>query len=195
MPPIFPPRQSAIWLRQERDTLRKPDAEAENLKTLTTNLLTQVSERIDLVTDLKRLAADYATARKDRADSEQKRMDQRATERMNAEADRWDWVLAFDHHDARRTARQRLEPERAAAGEKIEARHAVEALAEPVEQRLADAVGRGAKRDRRRKFHQAAAPLAGDDAHAVAPGRGPRAARARSARRASHGGHRAEIIP
>src|SRR5439155_27008067 len=83
-------------LRQERDTLRKPDAEAENLKTLTTNLLTQVSERIDLVTDLKRLAADYATARKDRADSEQKRMDQRATERMNAEADRWDWVLAFD---------------------------------------------------------------------------------------------------
>src|SRR5205085_10275244 len=48
-------------------------------------------------------------------------------------------ALALDHHDARRAARQRLESERAAAGEEVEAREAVEALAEPVEERLADA--------------------------------------------------------
>ena len=84
-------------LRAERDSLRKPDAEADNLKTLTASLLAKVSERIDLLTDLKKLAADYATARKDRSDAEQRRLDQRATERRTQEAGRWDWFFALDH--------------------------------------------------------------------------------------------------
>lgn len=87
-------------LRAERDGLRKPDAEAENLKMLTAALLAKVSERIDLLTDLKKLTADYTTARKDRSDAEQRRMDQRATERRKQEADRWDWFFALDHSQA-----------------------------------------------------------------------------------------------
>ncbi len=84
-------------LRAERDALRKPDTETENLKALTATLLARVNERIDLHTDLKKLAADSTTARKDRPDTAQKRMDQRATERMAAEAGRWDRFFALDH--------------------------------------------------------------------------------------------------
>lgn len=84
-------------LRAERDALRKPDTEAENVKAFTATLLARVNERIDLHTDLKKLAADSATARKDRPDTAQKRMDQRATERMAAEAGRWDRFFALDH--------------------------------------------------------------------------------------------------
>ena len=84
-------------LRAERTALRTPDAEADNLKSLTSTLLARVNARIDLHTDLKKLAADYATARKDRPDTEQKRMDQRAAERMAAEAGRWDRFFALDH--------------------------------------------------------------------------------------------------
>ncbi len=84
-------------LRAERDALRKPDTETENLKALTATLLARVNERIDLHTDLKKLATDSTTARKDRPDTAQKRMDQRATERMAAEAGRWDRFFALDH--------------------------------------------------------------------------------------------------
>src|SRR6185503_5899770 len=51
-------------------------------------------------------------------------------------------AVLLDHDHARRAARGGLEAERAAAGEQIEARQPVERLAEPVEQRLAHAVGR-----------------------------------------------------
>lgn len=87
-------------LKEERDALRKPNSEIDNIKMLTNTLLTQVSERIDLLTDLKKLAADYTTARKDRPESEQKRMDQRAAERMAKEAGEWDWFFALDHSPA-----------------------------------------------------------------------------------------------
>ncbi len=49
--------------------------------------------------------------------------------------------IALDHHDARRTARRRLKAERPAAREQIEATLAVQALAQPVEERFAHAVG------------------------------------------------------
>jgi|GEM_PF-3278544 len=87
-------------LKDERDALRKPNPEIDNIKMLTNTLLAQVNERIDFLTDLKKLAADYATARKDRPESEQKRMDQRAAERMAKEASEWDWFFALDHSPA-----------------------------------------------------------------------------------------------
>ncbi|MCI0705025.1 MAG: hypothetical protein L0241_28530, partial [Planctomycetia bacterium] len=83
-------------LRQERDTLRKPDPDADNLKALTKELLDLVGQRIDLLADLKKLAADYAIPRKDRPTSEQKRLDQLAAERLDKEDGRWDWFFALD---------------------------------------------------------------------------------------------------
>jgi small-conductance mechanosensitive channel len=90
-------RTALANLRAERDALRKPDTEADNLKALTAAVLGHVTERIDLLTDLKKLAADYATARKDRPESEQRRLDQRAAERMAKESAPWDRFLALDH--------------------------------------------------------------------------------------------------
>ncbi|WP_171472027.1 mechanosensitive ion channel domain-containing protein [Frigoriglobus tundricola] len=87
-------------LRAERDALRKSDTEADNRKELTRVLLGRVNERIDLLTDLKRFAAEYATARKDRSDGEQKRMDQRAAERMARDAEPWSRFFALDHSKA-----------------------------------------------------------------------------------------------
>jgi small-conductance mechanosensitive channel len=84
-------------LRAERETLRKPDPEADNLKMLTAAVLAEIRARIDLLTDLKKLAADYATARKDRTESEQRRMDQRAVERRKQEVGPWHWLYALDH--------------------------------------------------------------------------------------------------
>lgn len=85
-----------VKLRAERDKLRKPDTEAEGAKALTAALLANVNERIDLHTDLKKLAADSATTRATRSEAEQKRLDQKATERMAKEAPQWDMALAFD---------------------------------------------------------------------------------------------------
>ncbi|MBP3957753.1 mechanosensitive ion channel [Gemmata sp. G18] len=87
-------------LRQEREQLRKPDPETENIKSLTTHLLARVNERLNLLVDLKKLAGDYATARKDRPEAEQKRLDQRTTERVNKDTGEWDWLLAFDRSKA-----------------------------------------------------------------------------------------------
>ncbi len=83
-------------LRQERDALRKPDLATQNIKTVARQLLAQVNDRIELLAEQKRLAAHYATARKDRPEAEQKRLDQHAIERMNRDESEWDWVLACD---------------------------------------------------------------------------------------------------
>lgn len=83
-------------LRRDRDAIRKPDADVENIKPLAGRLLAHVNERIELLAELKRLAADYTTARKDRPDAEQKRLDQKAAERLNKDAAEWDWALAVD---------------------------------------------------------------------------------------------------
>lgn len=85
-----------VKLRAERDKLRKPDTEAEGAKALTAALLANVNERIDLHTDLKKLAADYATTRATRSEAEQKRLDQKAAERMVKDSPQWDMALALD---------------------------------------------------------------------------------------------------
>ena len=85
-----------VKLRAERDKLRKPDTEAEGAKALTAALLTNVNERIDLHTDLKKLAADYGTTRAMRSEAEQKRLDQKAAERMVKDSPQWDMALALD---------------------------------------------------------------------------------------------------
>ncbi len=83
-------------LRDERDALRKPDADRDNLKSLTREVLTRVGERVELLADLKKLAGEYAATPKDRTEAEQKRLDLKATERMTRDAGEWDWALAFD---------------------------------------------------------------------------------------------------
>ncbi len=85
-----------IQLRKDREQLRKPDTEAEGAKALVAALLANVAERLALHAELQRLAADYATARKDRPEAEQKRIEQRAADRMTKEAEKWDMALALD---------------------------------------------------------------------------------------------------
>jgi small-conductance mechanosensitive channel len=82
--------------RQDRDTLRKPDPQADAFKAVTREMLTLVGQRIDLLNDLKKLAADYKVVVKDRPVSERKRLEQTAAERMDRDAGRWDWLLAVD---------------------------------------------------------------------------------------------------
>ena len=57
--------------------------------------------------------------------------------------------IAVDRHRERRAARQRLERQRAAPGVEVEASPAGQVLAQPVEQRLAHAVGRRPQARRR----------------------------------------------
>ncbi|HEY1186516.1 MAG TPA: mechanosensitive ion channel domain-containing protein [Gemmata sp.] len=83
-------------LRQEREALRKPDPDADNIKALTTQLLARVTERLALLNELKKLAAGAATAHKDRPEAEQKRLELRAAERLAREAPEWDRALALD---------------------------------------------------------------------------------------------------
>lgn len=83
-------------LRQERDNLRKPDADTENVRTLTVQLLARVTERLSLLDELKTLAAAAATPYKDRPEAERKRLEQRAAERQAREAPEWDRALALD---------------------------------------------------------------------------------------------------
>src|SRR5262249_53202799 len=77
-------------------------------------------------------------------------------------------VLLY-HHDRSRAARQSLEAERTAPGEQIEAGPPAQVLAEPVEQRFADALRRGPEVERVGEIDETAAPCAADDAHGVAP--------------------------
>jgi small-conductance mechanosensitive channel len=86
----------ALQVQQDRDALKKPDPEAESLKALTKELLTYAGRRIDLLGELKKLAAEYKITRRDRADSEQKRLDQIAAERIDNDRGSWDWLLALD---------------------------------------------------------------------------------------------------
>src|SRR5262249_14418458 len=81
---------------KERDALRKSDPQADALKAMTKELLALVGQRIDLLDDLKELAADYKMSVKDRPASEQKRLDQATAERMDRDAGQWDWVLSVD---------------------------------------------------------------------------------------------------
>src|SRR5690348_9074258 len=73
-------------------------------------------------------------------------------------------AIGFHHHDSRRAARRGLETERARTGEEIEATLAVEPLSEPVEERLAHAIGRGPELGPGGDADAPSAILAGDDA-------------------------------
>jgi small-conductance mechanosensitive channel len=89
-------RDAIEKVKQERDALRRPDAEAESIRSQTAGLHALVGQRLDLLADLKKLAADYATARADRPESEQKRMDQRAADRASKEAGQLEPLLALE---------------------------------------------------------------------------------------------------
>lgn len=87
--------------------------------------------------------------------------------------------MALDHHDARRAARRGLETQCAGAREQVEAAPAFEILAEPVEQRLAHAIGRRPQAVQIEHRERRAFPVTADDADRVrlaAAGRGRRAA-------------------
>ena len=64
-----------------------------------------------------------------------------------------------------RAARERLEAERARAGEQVEHARAVDAVAQDREQRLAHAVGGRARGVAGRRLQAPSAPRAGDDPH------------------------------
>src|SRR5258705_214164 len=71
-----------------------------------------------------------------------------------------DATVAVHHQGARGAARERLEAERAAAGEQVEAFEPVEPLAEPVEERFTNAIRSRAQLRRGWEPEQTAAPFA-----------------------------------
>ena len=83
-------------LQQDRTKLGCPDADTEELTAATKEVLTVVGKRLDLLADLKRLAADYKRESSARTPSEVKRLEQRAAERLAAESSRWDTLLGLD---------------------------------------------------------------------------------------------------
>ena len=93
--------------------------------------------------------------------------DLRRTERGAACFERPDrHTVHLDHYDPRCTARGGLEAERTASRVQVEARQAVQLLAEPVEERFAHAVRRRPQPGARRNAQQPAAIFAADDADA-----------------------------
>jgi small-conductance mechanosensitive channel len=93
-------RDALNKLRDERDELRKPDAERDNLNLLLRTIHTRISERIDTLAEFKKLTTDYATARTNLPEAEQKRLDQRVADRLTSEAGQWDWALAIERSKA-----------------------------------------------------------------------------------------------
>ena len=83
-------------LQEDRDKLRRPDPDGEALTAATKDLLTAVGRRLDLLADLKRLAADYKLDKAARPPSEVKRLEQRATDRQDDESSGWDNLLSID---------------------------------------------------------------------------------------------------
>jgi len=73
--------------------------------------------------------------------------------------------VAFDQHHLPGAARRGLQPQCAGAGIQVEASPAVEALAQPVEQRLAHPVGRGPQARCVDDHERRALPVAADDPH------------------------------
>ena len=74
-------------------------------------------------------------------------------------------AVRFHQRRRGRAARQRLDAQRAAAGEQVQHPHAGDVRRQPVEQRLAHAVRRGPQARRIRKGQLPAAQAAADDAH------------------------------
>jgi small-conductance mechanosensitive channel len=88
---------------QEREILRRPDADADALKAAAKDLLALVGRRLDLLADLKRLTAEYQRDKKDRPPSELKRLDQVAADRQSSDATAADRLLAIDGSQSAKT--------------------------------------------------------------------------------------------
>jgi small-conductance mechanosensitive channel len=93
---------------QEREKLRRPDADADALKAVTKDLLTLVGKRLDLLADLKKLTAEYHRDRKDRPPSELKRLDQLAADRQSSDATMTDRLLRIDGSQSSRALEELL---------------------------------------------------------------------------------------
>jgi small-conductance mechanosensitive channel len=96
-------------LQQDRDKLLRPDPDGEALTAATKELLTVVGRRLDLLADLKRLAADDAREKSARPPSEIKRLEQVAAERQEAESSGWDALLGLDTSKAAKNLSELLE--------------------------------------------------------------------------------------
>ncbi len=83
-------------LQQDQGRLLRPNPDGEALLSATKELLTIVGRRLDLLADLKRLAADYQREKSALPPSETKRLEQRAAERLAAESSGWDALLGID---------------------------------------------------------------------------------------------------
>jgi small-conductance mechanosensitive channel len=92
--------EAITQLSSQRNALRPTDDAGENMQMLTTALLGHVNQRLDLLTDLKKLETRYATAYKDRSEADQQRIHQRAAARMRSESAPWDALLAYDRSPA-----------------------------------------------------------------------------------------------
>src|SRR5262249_50082353 len=78
------------------------------LKAVTKDLLTLVGRRLDLLTDLKKLRAEYQRDKKDRPPSETKRLDQLAEDRKSSDTTTLDWLLGIDASQSSRTLQELL---------------------------------------------------------------------------------------
>jgi small-conductance mechanosensitive channel len=83
-------------LQQTRDKLLRPDPDGEALAKATKGLLTVVGRRLDLLADLRHLAADYRRPKSAWSPTELKRLEQRAAERQDGESSAWDTLLGID---------------------------------------------------------------------------------------------------
>jgi small-conductance mechanosensitive channel len=90
-------------VEQDREKLRRPDADADSLKAATKELLTLVGQRLDLLADLKKLTAECRREKKDLSPSEIKRLEQRAADRRSADRTPADRLLGLDTSKAART--------------------------------------------------------------------------------------------
>jgi small-conductance mechanosensitive channel len=96
-------------LQQDRDKLLRPDSDGQAVTAATREILTLVGRRLDLLADLKRLAAEYRRDPATRSPTERKRLDQRAAERQSDEASGWDTVLGIDSSKTARSLADLLE--------------------------------------------------------------------------------------
>src|SRR5262249_1586497 len=86
-----------------------PGLGADTSKAQIRELLALVGKRADRLTDLKRLAADYARPRAERPQTEIKRLDQLAADRLTEETSQWGRALAVDASPAAKNLAKLLE--------------------------------------------------------------------------------------
>src|SRR5262249_12905193 len=100
---------SLAQVEQEREKLRRPDPDADALKSSPRELLTLVGQRLDLLADLKKLTAEYRREKKDRPPSEVKRLEQIAADRRSSDSTAVDLFLGIDSSKTARTLEELLD--------------------------------------------------------------------------------------